>query len=257
MTVSANEYFLTILGFLCQQGYDGRTSTLTTKAVALIVLVFSSLMYQFYGTFIIGSLLTPPPKNLKTIRQLIDSNFQVTMENLFYNWDFFNRTKDPAAIELFNKKILKSVAKPTNVSHGIVLIRKGGYAVQCDIGYTYPILKSTFTDDEICDLQDIPISPLRPLHLPLQKGSPLKQYFRVTLRKLIESGSGGYYYREYFSSKPPCPKSDLETTQIDVYQVISIFYFLALGFLLSVVILIIERIYYRYRIAPTVWEYTN
>ncbi|XP_055543690.1 ionotropic receptor 75a-like [Wyeomyia smithii] len=253
----ANEYFLTILGFICQQAFEGQTSTLTTRAIAFIVLLFSSLMYQFYGAFIIGSLLTPPPKNLKTVRQLIDSNIHVTMENLFYHWDFFNRTKDPAAIELFKKKILESPEKPTNITHGVALIRKGGYAFHCDVGYAYPILKSTLRDDEICDLQAISMTHSSPLHVPLAKGSPLKQYFRVTMRKLVESGSGGYYNREYFSSKPSCPKRDFVTEPIDVKQVVSIFYILALGLMVSLAVLMIEKIHYRYRSGSEVWEFIN
>ncbi|XP_058823904.1 ionotropic receptor 75a-like [Topomyia yanbarensis] len=254
---TSREYFLTIFGFICQQGYDGTTSMISTRLITFAMLLFSSLMYQFYSTFIIGSLLAPPPKYLKTARQLIDSNIQVTMENLFYNWDFYNRTKDPAAIEMFTRKIMRSTEKPTNITHGLELIRKGGYAIQCDTGYTYPIIKDTFTDDEICDLQEILISPHRPLHIPLEKGSPLKQYFRVTLRKLIESGSGGYYNREYFSQKPLCPNDALKTMQIDIQQVASSFAFLALAMVVSLMLVVLERIPFRFWSQKNLWEFVN
>lgn len=92
LTVSrtSQEYFLTIFGFVCQQGYTGLTFLRATKAIMLVVLLFSVLMYQFYGACIIGSLLTSPPKNIRTIRQLIHSSLQVTIEDLFYLWEFYN-----------------------------------------------------------------------------------------------------------------------------------------------------------------------
>lgn len=114
----------------------------------------------------------------------------------------------------------------------------------------------TFTDDEICDLQEIEVYPKKPLHLPLPKGSPLKQFLRVTLRKLIESGSGPYYEREFFSQKPACPRDSLEqVAQIEVVQVVHVFYILALAMVICLILLVVEQIYYRFhkrreRVAP-------
>ncbi|XP_058448605.1 ionotropic receptor 75a-like [Malaya genurostris] len=254
---NSREYFFTILGFICQQGYDDQPSKISSKLIAFVMLLFSSLIYQFYGTFIVGSLLTPPPKNLKTVHQLIDSNIQVAVEDLFYIWDYFNRTKDPLAIELYAKKIMQSPERAVSNDRGLALVEQGGFGFLCDVGYTYPKIKKSFTDDEICDLQEISIIPPRALHIGLEKGSPLKQYFRITLRKLLESGCGTYYNRDYASRIPTCPHNNLQTMPIDIEQTASLFGFLGIAILTSLVLLVLERIHYRYTSSRRVWEFVN
>ncbi|EDS39757.1 ionotropic glutamate receptor [Culex quinquefasciatus] len=253
---TSQEYLLTILGFICLQGFAGITFLNASKVIIVVMLSCALLIYQYYSSFIIGSLLTSPPRYLNTIRQLISSDLEVTIENLFYLWEFYNRTTSPEVEELFQKKILTGSESSTDVITGIQKIKKGGYAMQCDIGYAYPIIKRTFTDDEICDLQEIEVYSKKPLHLPLPKGSPLKQFFRVTLRKLIESGSGPYYEREFFSQKPACPRDSLEqVAQIEVVQVVHVFYILAMAMVVCLILLVVEQIYYRFhqrreRVAP-------
>ncbi|KAL1377327.1 hypothetical protein pipiens_016342 [Culex pipiens pipiens] len=46
----------------------------------------------------------------------------------------------------------------------------------------------TFTDYEICELQEIELYPIRPLHMVLPKGSPLKEPFRVSIRLMMDTG---------------------------------------------------------------------
>lgn len=38
--------------------------------------MFSVVIYQFYGSFIVGSLLTETPKTIKTMRQLLNSRLE-------------------------------------------------------------------------------------------------------------------------------------------------------------------------------------
>lgn len=131
-----------------------------------------------------------------------------------------------------------------NVTEGIARVQRGGYAFQCDTAYAYPIMKQKFTDKEICDLQEILLNPLRPVHIPLQKGSPFKEMFRVTLRKVVETANVGYQQKNFFSDKPKCDRNDLETVAVDLDHLLMLFYILIGGMVISFAFLILELGYF-------------
>ncbi|XP_055634915.1 ionotropic receptor 75a-like [Toxorhynchites rutilus septentrionalis] len=222
---------LIIIGILCQQGFASKTIFSSTRITLFSMLLFSILVYQFYSTYIVGYLLIIPPKTMTTLKHLLDSNLKVIIEDLEYNKDYLNKTMDPVAIELYNRKILNNENVYVNVKEGIGLVQRGGYAFQCDTAYAYPLTKSTFTDDQICDLQEVFLNPLRPMFLPLPKGSPFKEMFRVTLRRSVETSIAHYWQKHFFSDKPKCARNDLETTVVDLDHVSTLFF----GFLYSIV----------------------
>lgn len=59
------------------------------RSMALLLLLFSFAIYQFYSASIVGSLLMEKPKSIKTIRDLIDSSLSIGIEDIVYNKDFF------------------------------------------------------------------------------------------------------------------------------------------------------------------------
>lgn len=107
----------------------------------LSALLFSILLFQFYSSFIVGSLLTASPKTIRTIQQLLDSRLECGIDEVSYIRDIFNHAIDPIAIKLYNTKIL---AKNNiyNLEKGLELIKRGGFAFHTDISSTYIKLKS-------------------------------------------------------------------------------------------------------------------
>ncbi|KAJ6639575.1 hypothetical protein Bhyg_12322, partial [Pseudolycoriella hygida] len=65
--------FLMVFGILFQQGCSDNPSFISSRILTLTYLMFSVVIYQFYGSFIVGSLLTETPKVIKTMRQLLNS----------------------------------------------------------------------------------------------------------------------------------------------------------------------------------------
>lgn len=88
-----SNFLLLIFGFFCQQSYAGSTAISPSRMVLLTMLLFSLTVYQFYSCFIIGYLLVLPPKNIRTIEQLIESNLGFSIEDVPYNRDYFNVRK--------------------------------------------------------------------------------------------------------------------------------------------------------------------
>ncbi|XP_075162070.1 ionotropic receptor 64a [Haematobia irritans] len=99
------ESVLFYLGSICQQGLTFATSSFAGRCIVITSLLFSFAIYQFYSASIVGTLLLEKPKTIRTLRDLIHSSLEIGIEDIPYTRDFFLRTKDPDAQELYAKKI--------------------------------------------------------------------------------------------------------------------------------------------------------
>lgn len=241
--------FLTTLGILCQQGFFEQIRKLSTRIIFIVFVLFSILIYQFYSCFIVGSLLTRAPKTINTLRQLIDSNLHVGIEDISYNLDFFQLTTDKLALELFKKKVVVN-GKPLaenffSVLNGVKKLQKGGFAFHVDVSYAYRTIHDLLSETEICELHEMLLFPIRPLSVGLPKGSPLKELITVGLQRLVESGMLDYYNRRWYSLKPKCVKSKTEIKAVNLNQASSIFIAIFIGISFSVIVLAIEIFYFK------------
>uniref|UniRef100_A0A182SE23 Ionotropic glutamate receptor C-terminal domain-containing protein n=1 Tax=Anopheles maculatus TaxID=74869 RepID=A0A182SE23_9DIPT len=206
----------------------------------LIAMVSSMLLVQFYSTFIVGYQLITPPKTINTLEKLLDSDIKMSVENLSYQYDFFRRTKSQEALKLYETKILPNKYGFVNISFGMQLVKRGGYAFHCETSY------DTFTDREICELQQVQLYPQRSVHLPMIKGTPLRELFKVNLQLLKESGLLAYHHSRSYIPKPKCNKqSDNHTEQIHLTDVKFAFLLLGVGMAASVAMLLWEFVFVR------------
>lgn len=80
---------LWLFGYAFQQ-YAGHLPKLNSSRVLIVSLIFMSYVsYQYYCTFIIGSLITESPKTIKTLDDLIDSGLQIGTTRAVYTRDLF------------------------------------------------------------------------------------------------------------------------------------------------------------------------
>lgn len=82
-------------------------------------------MFQFYSSFIVGSLLIEAPKSIKTTKQLLNSPFKFGIDVVPYVIDNFHVAKEESTVQLYNK-IMKN---PDNVMMplltGVHLMKQG------------------------------------------------------------------------------------------------------------------------------------
>ncbi|XP_053666015.1 ionotropic receptor 75a-like [Anopheles marshallii] len=234
-----DQSLLGTLGVLCQQGLHHRIIGIdSNKILILVAMAFSMLMLQFYSTFIVSYQLITPPKTINTLEKLLDSNIKMAVENLSYQYDFFRRTKDPTALKLYESKILPNKYGFVNLSFGIQLVKRGGYAFHCETSYGNTLIIETFTEREICELQQVELYPQRPVHLPMVKGSPLRELFKVNLQLLKERGLMAYHHSRNYIPRPKCNKhSNNHAEQIYLTDMRFAFLLLAVGMAASVAML--------------------
>ncbi|KAM7355250.1 ionotropic receptor 64a [Cochliomyia hominivorax] len=99
------ESLLFYIGSICQQGLSFTTFLFSGRCIVITSLLFSFSIYQFYSASIVGTLLMEKPKTIRTLKDLIHSNLEIGVEDIVYNRDYFLRTKDPDAQELYAKKV--------------------------------------------------------------------------------------------------------------------------------------------------------
>jgi len=61
----------------------------TFRIALLFTMVQVVMLNNYYGGGIVSSLLTEPPKTIRTIQDLVDCNLQVGYENVSHNRGFF------------------------------------------------------------------------------------------------------------------------------------------------------------------------
>lgn len=187
---------LFIIAAFCQQGFDLRSRLISGRIVAFFVLLFSLLVYQFYSASIVSYLLRDPPRSIKTIDDLRKSSLRAGIEdilidrafiavnickNIYLSFNFqktsFQETSYESAIQLYNEKI-----KNTNNNSGFYepedglrLVKDGGFAFHVETSTAYPIIEETFTNELICELEEVQMYRTQPMHTNLQKNSPFKE----------------------------------------------------------------------------------
>lgn len=62
---------------------------LSLKCITFLTLLFGFIIYQFYSASIVGSLLMTKPKTIKTLKDLIDSDLKIAIEDIVYTRDYF------------------------------------------------------------------------------------------------------------------------------------------------------------------------
>lgn len=64
------------------------SNLLAGRFMTFNILIFSLVFYQFYSASIVSSLLQMPPKTLRTLKQLLDSNLLLAIEKTPYTIDW-------------------------------------------------------------------------------------------------------------------------------------------------------------------------
>lgn len=216
------------------------------------------LLYQFYGSFIVGSLLTESPKTINTIKDLLDSNLYIFVDEVPYILDNFKRVKEKSAMELFNKVMSQSsIFLP--LSKGITMIKRG-YVFHTDASYAYLILKckmslsnttsiliefnllAMLTDKEKCDLQEIQYQKKLQCGPGVPVKSPLRELIKISLRKIHETGLMAHHWKIWMGHKPKCENNDRDVIPVDFVHFSSAWYALVVGMHISFAFLVGEVI---------------
>ncbi|XP_035918843.1 uncharacterized protein LOC118517094 isoform X2 [Anopheles stephensi] len=235
-----NGFLVLVLGILCQQGFIENSRTYASRMTLFCMLIFSMLVYQFYLTYIVSLLLVVPPKNIQTLKQLVQYEFAVALENAPETVEFLNSTEDESFLTLVQTQLARTGNVYYDVEEGFSLMEQGRSAFVCDAYRAYQLIRHHFTDEQRCALQEIPLTGKKPKHLALAKDHPLEEQFRVTVQKIIGTSIVQYERSLCYADKPRCAENEVKMPEVNLDQVSSVLTLLISTIVGSVAILLLE-----------------
>ncbi|KAJ8978937.1 hypothetical protein NQ317_002998 [Molorchus minor] len=118
-----------------------------------------------------------PPRMIYNLKDLVESQLRAGIEDILIDRNYFVQTTDPYAIALYKTKI----QGPSNdsgfyaPSEGLDFVKQGGFAFHIETSTAYPIIEETFSNELICDLEEVQMYSTQPMYTNLQKNSPFKE----------------------------------------------------------------------------------
>ncbi|CAD7081125.1 unnamed protein product [Hermetia illucens] len=182
---SAPSFFSTMLssfGTICQQSSLIIPRTLGGRLSCVFFLIASYLLYNYYTSSIVAFLLGPPVKSdIKTLRQLADSNLKVGLDDIPFTRAYLNY-QEPE-ISYFIKKKIKPLKDEETVwlpaDEGIQETRNRRFAYHCEVSVAYIFMDKYYTPDEVCDVNMVDLMSQKSLAILLKRGSPYRDAFKT------------------------------------------------------------------------------
>lgn len=237
---------INVVALLSQQGLSSdHLKSSKAKVVIIFILFLSFICFQFYSASIVGSLLAPTPRTIVSIPKLIESGLKIAMEEHPTSHLIWKVLSDPDVQELYDKRI-KGQQLFLPVIDGLLKVKTGQYALLVYYDDIPDLIKSTLNHDEFEELQVIPLIPQNAralLALPYQKDSPFSEIIRVGILKVIEVGLKEYHWNKWITNlNEKTFKNVFNTAVVDFARVDAVFYFLFLGYFVSLVTFVGELV---------------
>ncbi|KAL4704264.1 hypothetical protein ACJJTC_016282 [Scirpophaga incertulas] len=235
---------LFIWSALCQQGMAVYRGSASIKMVVLITFLYTVTIYQYYNATVVSTLLREPPKNIRTLEDLLKSNLKAGAEDVLYVKDFFKRTTDEVAINMYKKKITSEHQYNFYpAERGMALVKQGGFAFHVDSVVAYRIMRHSFSEREICEAHEVAMYPPQKMGVVIRKLSPYKEHFTYGIRKMYESGLMDRLRSVWDEPKPPCVHTpDSSIFAVSIREFSTALLALTSGVITAVIVLCLEII---------------
>lgn len=245
----ATAMLITICPLLNQGGWTYPTSH-AGRFLFIVLLFFAILLYNYYTSSILSSLLSNPPQAFHTLDELGHSKLDMGVENVPYAVTWFNIINDSDVQYIYKHKIFPPGAKDLNfftAEEGMEKVRKGGFAYHTQLDTGYPIVAKTFDQNAICDISNIPMIPQVFAGIMVRKKSQYKELFHIALRMMKQAGLIHRISKIWEADKPLC-LSSIRVVAVGIEQTFMAFVVLFLGIVLSAFILVIEIFWFKFKL---------
>ncbi|XP_055698346.1 probable glutamate receptor [Phlebotomus papatasi] len=234
---------MTAVGAVTQQG-SNMESNLTSGRISFFFLLLSMFFFYTAYTANIVALLQSTTTSISTLKDLLDSNLELGVEDIVYNRYYFPRTNEPIRKAIYETKIAPPGKKERYLeqSEGIAKVRQGLFAFYIEGTRGYKLIEETFYESEKCGLMEIEYLQSTDTWLSIEKYSAYKEVMKVSLFKMKESGVERRESSKLYMKKPICAAKgqNFDSVRlIDCYITIMI---ILLGYILSLVVFGLEHL---------------
>ncbi|XP_070073610.1 glutamate [NMDA] receptor subunit 1 isoform X2 [Drosophila takahashii] len=235
--------WFTMLETYLQQGPATEIFRLfSTRLLISFSCAFSFVLMQFYGAFIVGSLLSESSRSIVSLKALYDSNMALGMENISYNFPIFTDTRNQLVRDVYEKKICKSGEHNVlTLQQGAERIIQGRFAFHSAIDRMYrQLLDLKMDEGEFCDLQKIIFNPPYDAASVMPKGSPWREHLAHALLVLRTSGLMQYNEKKWMVPRPDCSLFRAQAAEVDLEHFAPALLALALAMMASALVFLLE-----------------
>ncbi|XP_050432669.1 uncharacterized protein LOC126840772 [Adelges cooleyi] len=243
------------IGATCQQGSSEQPKKFSGRLIFVMMFLFSTILYQFYSSSIVASLLVTPVKSINTIEKLANSGLDAGVEDMANLRALIEKAaaNNTMVQKIINEKIHRPGRAPEYVlpAEGVRKMQKERYAFFTDPASTYWLINSLFTEEEKCDLTEIATAREIGSQM-LRKRSPYKKLFSYGNVVLLETGIIHRETQKWRAKRPKCNDGKSQTDQtagadVSLHDVLPVLTLLFCGIVLAIVIFIIEIIVHRFK----------
>ncbi|XP_017962483.1 glutamate receptor 1 [Drosophila navojoa] len=234
--------WFTILETYLQQGPAADQFRLpSTRLLISASCIFSFMLMQFYGAFIVGSLLSDSPRSIVNLQALYESDLEIGMEDIAYNFELFTNTTNQLVRDVYSQRICRT--RPPNIlsiEEGAQRIRRGGFAFHTAIDRLYRLLSELLDERLFCELQEIMFSPPYLGASILAKSSPWREHLNHAILYLSETGLIAYNDRLWSMPRPDCTLFKDAEVEVDLKHFAPALFTLLLAMLVSASVFLLE-----------------
>uniref|UniRef100_A0A2H1V232 SFRICE014660.1 n=1 Tax=Spodoptera frugiperda TaxID=7108 RepID=A0A2H1V232_SPOFR len=238
---------LVIIGGYCQHIPPIDTRLPSRRIAYFIFFVFTYIVYTFYTSNLLSNLVndTDNEINLETLvateymRVIVDYMMRSIVERSHMYVQNYGA--------IFDRLMAMRVV---TVIKGLEEVKTGRVALLSDYTTIYPNMKRAYDNDDICKLVSVDIFSGIKKYFRASKDFAYKEQFKIGTLRIKESGILQRIVSTEFE-EPKCTKSHL--IQISMQQISIPITILACSYVISFLILVVERIHYkRYAVWPYV-----
>ncbi|EDW38152.1 GL12441 [Drosophila persimilis] len=240
--------WFTMLETYLQQGPATELFRLmSTRLLISASCIFSFMLMQFYGAFIVGSLLSDSPRSIVNLQALFESNLDIGMENISYNFAVFGNTSGQLVRDVYSKKICRSGEHNViTLEQGAERIIKGRFAFHAAIDRLYRLLlEMRMEEHEFCELQEIMFNPPYAAASVMAKGSPWREHLAHAILHLKATGLMQYNDRLWSVPKPDCSLFKASQVEVDLEHFAPALFALVLAMIASALVFLLELMFSR------------
>ncbi|XP_001359765.4 glutamate receptor U1 [Drosophila pseudoobscura] len=240
--------WFTMLETYLQQGPATELFRLmSTRLLISASCIFSFMLMQFYGAFIVGSLLSDSPRSIVNLQALFESNLDIGMENISYNFAVFGNTSGQLVRDVYSKKICRSGEHNViTLEQGAERIIKGRFAFHAAIDRLYRLLlEMRMEEHEFCELQEIMFNPPYAAASVMAKGSPWREHLAHAILHLKATALMQYNDRLWSVPKPDCSLFKASQVEVDLEHFAPALFALVLAMIASALVFLLELMFSR------------
>ncbi|KAJ8717044.1 hypothetical protein PYW08_005443 [Mythimna loreyi] len=239
---SIGDAMLLTFSAIGQQGCVMEPKRLSGRMMVFVMFTALMALYAAYSANIVV-LLQAPSNSIRSLSQLANSKITLAAHDVDYNHFIFQWYKDPVH-QLVRKRIdpEKGEKHFYDFNDGVEKIRQGLFAFHAIAETVYLRIEQTFLEAEKCDLMEVDYLSSFDVFVPVRKGSPYLELFRVAFKQLRESGLQSAVSKRLQFSKPHCTSKMSAFSSVGLTDMKPVLIFMLYGICLSVAIAMVEII---------------